>query len=595
VTFSVSPQGSDDGDGTDVHPFRTLERAQMAARAARQSATSDVTIELRGGVHTRSATLALDARDSGPAGHRMIYRSRPGERAVVSGGAPLSGWTVDTPALWHADLRGPSPARFRQLYVAGQWAQRARGAAPASISPFGSHATMVDEGGFDADAPAPARWGNPTGVELGFLGSWTHRICGVARIDALATGGSRFVVAQPCWHLANNWEGDRLGPLAYIENAKELIDQPGEWYFDPTQRRIWYSPRAGETPEATVATVPVLEALVDAQGTLDSPLHDVVFEGITFADTGWTRPSELLGHPDIQTNVVPNPDPAKTFTRNGRLTNIHNESTQVPATVTLAAAYAVRFERCTFTRMGATGLWFGLGAHDNAVIGSHFHELAGTAVQVGGIQRADHHPDDPRLVVRANVVANNYIHDIGLEYQGSVAVFVGYTDGTVIAHNEIARIPYSAVSVGWGWGQEDAGGAEGMQPFLFDTPTTARNNVVEANHIHDHMRLRADGGGVYTLSNQPGTVIRGNLIHDAARNPGGVYLDEGSGFMEVTGNVVFGVPVPIFLHNGAQARDKTCNIHDNAAGVVPADPAYPKAVADASGLEPAFRDLLVSP
>jgi hypothetical protein len=63
----------------------------------------------------------------------------------------------------------------------------------------------------------------------------------------------------------------------------------------------------------------------------------------------------------------------------------------------------------------------------------------------------------------------------------------------------------------------------------------------------------------------------------------------------VTGNVVFGVPAPMFLHNAAQARDKTCNIHDNAEGLMPDDPAYPKEVADASGLEPAFRDLLVSP
>jgi hypothetical protein len=51
----------------------------------------------------------------------------------------------------------------------------------------------------------------------------------------------------------------------------------------------------------------------------------------------------------------------------------------------------------------------------------------------------------------------------------------------------------------------------------------------------------------------------------------------------------------MFLHNVAQARDKTCNIHDNAEGLMPDDPAYPKEVADASGLEPAFRDLLVSP
>jgi hypothetical protein len=126
-------------------------------------------------------------------------------------------------------------------------------------------------------------------------------------------------------------------------------------------------------------------------------------------------------------------------------------------------------------------------------------------------------------MVRANAVVNNYIHDVGLEHNGSVAVFVGHTDGTIVANNEIARVPYSAIPVGWGWGEEDVGGGAAVERFVFDTPTTAQNNRVETNHIHDHLRLLRDGAGVYTLSNQPGTVIRGNFIHDASNAPRGIY------------------------------------------------------------------------
>ncbi len=74
-------------------------------------------------------------------------------------------------------------------------------------------------------------------------------------------------------------------------------------------------------------------------------------------------------------------------------------------------------------------------------------------------------------------------------------------------------------------------------PFKYDTPTPSGNNRLESNHIHHVMSLLQDGGGIYTLGNMAGTVIRGNHIHDNPGVPGGIYLDEGSGFIEVTGNV----------------------------------------------------------
>ncbi len=92
------------------------------------------------------------------------------------------------------------------------------------------------------------------------------------------------------------------------------------------------------------------------------------------------------------------------------------------------------------------------------------------------------------------------------------------------------------------------------------------------------MQVLNDGGGIYTLGNQPGTVIRNNHIHDnmgrEAGNrgrgvPGGIYLDEGSGFIEVTGNLVYNVTRPMNYNNRAQNRIATCREHDNFFGVRP--------------------------
>ncbi|HRK36399.1 MAG TPA: right-handed parallel beta-helix repeat-containing protein, partial [Candidatus Hydrogenedentes bacterium] len=100
-------------------------------------------------------------------------------------------------------------------------------------------------------------------------------------------------------------------------------------------------------------------------------------------------------------------------------------------------------------------------------------------------------------------------------------------------------------------------------PYIFDAPTPARNNRIAGNYIHHVMQKRLDGGGIYTLGNMPGTIIEGNHIHDNPGWPGGIYLDEGSGFIEVRGNRVYNVPTAMNYNNRNQDRISTCNVHDN--------------------------------
>ena len=109
------------------------------------------------------------------------------------------------------------------------------------------------------------------------------------------------------------------------------------------------------------------------------------------------------------------------------------------------------------------------------------------------------------------------------------------------------------------------------------------------NHIHHTMQTMQDGGCIYTLGNMPDSVIRGNHLHDNNGAPGGIYLDEGSGFIEVVGNLVYNVNDPMHYNNHAQDRKATCNEHDNLFSV---DPKEAASVVEKAGLEPKYRDLL---
>jgi hypothetical protein len=439
-----------------------------------------------------------------------------------------------------------------------------------------------------------AGWRNAGDIEFCYHVIWTHPRC---RVQSIRREGDRAIIAmlQPHFRNAKLKEGVSIANAAQvngicIENAFELLDEPGEWYLDRMAKTIYYIPRPGEDMTKVEVIVPAVEKLLELRGTLDQPVHNIHFDGITFAHAGWLLPSEI-GFIDLQANFVL--DWNKPYQRKVGLTAAHNEVLKSPSNIVCRATKAIAFERCTFTKLGSGGIDLEFGSQNNRIAGCEFCDISGTAVQVGDVLKDDHHPDDPRKIVKDNAVVNNYIHDCGAEYRGSVGVFVGYTEGTVIAHNEICDLPYSGVSVGWGWGKEDAGGnPDYEQPFRYQTPTTAKNNRIEQNHIHHIMQLMRDGGGIYMLGNQPGTVIRGNHIHDMHNDPGGIYLDEGSGFIEIAGNLVYRVPNPLFYNNTAQNRRATCKEHDNFLGV---SPDLAKSIVEKAGLEADYRSLLKRP
>ena len=143
-------------------------------------------------------------------------------------------------------------------------------------------------------------------------------------------------------------------------------------------------------------------------------------------------------------------------------------------------------------------------------------------------------PVEPKTDVAessGNLLANNYIHDGGLVYSGAVGVWIAQSSGNTIAHNEIHSFNYTGISVGWNWGY---------------IPNRTHHNRIEYNHVHHVLRgMHSDGGGIYTLGPQPGTVIRNNVFHDIFPYRGeptmawGIYFDEGSSQMLVENNIVY--------------------------------------------------------
>lgn len=173
---------------------------------------------------------------------------------------------------------------------------------------------------------------------------------------------------------------------------------------------------------------------------------------------------------------------------------------------------------------------------------------------------------------RRERIANNLITDCANEDWGCVGICVGYARDVTIEHNELSHLPYSGVSVGWGWTR---------------TVNCMRNNRVTANHIHDFGREMCDFGGIYTLSAQPGTTVSSNALHSVKLRPYvhdpehwfWLYTDEGSLYVSVYDN--WTETTNFFNNNKGQGIVWTNN-----------GPQVSLDIKNAAGLEPGFRDLL---
>ncbi|MDW8372121.1 MAG: DUF2341 domain-containing protein [Planctomycetota bacterium] len=92
--------GNDSNPGTQSQPFATVQRAVDALTMQGTQAAAG-TITVRRGTYRETVTLKRGG--TGPQA-RLVIRAAPGERAVLSGLEPISGWTLHQGAIYRASM-----------------------------------------------------------------------------------------------------------------------------------------------------------------------------------------------------------------------------------------------------------------------------------------------------------------------------------------------------------------------------------------------------------------------------------------------------------------------------------------------------------
>ena len=593
----ISPKGSDFNDGTRQSPKATLTSALRQAREWRRTEDNriqgGITIYMEGGTYAFHEPVFIRPEDSGTKESPTIIRSVGDEKVILSGGISINGWKKQG-KVWVADVPvfNGRPLDFRQLWVNGKKAVRAR-----DVEDFEkmNRICSVDEKNEILYVPAVSirrLIDNKGNLKAKYAEMVLHQMWCVAnlRIRSVEVQGDsaaiRFHQPESRIQFEHLWPRpmvttDGHNSAFYLTNARELQDVPGEWYHDIDARKVYYYPREGEKMQEAEVIVPAVETLVRVEGTLDRPVCHIRFEKITFSYTTWMRPSEK-GHVPLQAGMYLTDgyriDPK--MQRNYLNHPLDNQGWlgRPAAAVRVVAAKQIDFERCRFEHLGSTGLGYEEAVQGGVVRGCLFRDIAGNGLLVGSFSPAAHethlpyNPADRREVCTQQQINNCYFTEIGNEDWGCLAIAAGYVGDVNIEHNEISEVPYSGISLGWGWTQ---------------TVNCMRNNRVHANLIHHYAKHMYDVAGIYTLGSQPKSYVTENCVHSIYK-PGYVhdpnhwfylYTDEGSSFITVRDNWTEGEK---YLQNA----NGPGNVWENNGPKVDND------VRERAGLEAGYKDLL---
>ncbi len=570
MNIYVSVGGNDNNNGTsEQDAFLTLERAIGEVEKNTSSMTGHIVVNVLPGYYHIDEKLILGVQTGGKNGYNVIFKGTSNsDDTVISGGTQITGWQdTDGDGIWTA------PANItdtRTLYINGFPAQRAKSKYLYNILENysdGINDTTVkyyhgQSDGFKVSSENFfANFSQPSELEAVWPLLWTHQRTPVKNVfqDPTDSGKIVFEMEQPAWNIARtkgmdgtnpmyfDWEGNGVvvdqSKEFYLENAIELLDEPGEFYFDKLNKKIHYYPYAQEDLSQTETYVGTTELMVDIKGNSSADkVQNIVFDNIKFKYGAWNEvtTSGVIG---TQTDHLANKIEG----------DVGSGGISLPAQLTVEFAKNIKILNCEFSSLGSSAIKMENGVSDSLIQGNVIKDVSGTGIMIDSYEHKAILPEGRERCDNINVL-NNVINRAATEFRGMTGISMYLPSNTTISHNIIKNVPYSGMSLGWGWGGYDC--------------LSAVNNVISHNYIENVMQNCVDGGHIYTLDTLNNCRISDNYLAKAEDYRGGIYLDSGSEGFIMERNVVENSTQWLFARTGVNLKNNVAkdNYYDSRCG-----------------------------
>ncbi|MBQ8026549.1 MAG: hypothetical protein IJ261_00365, partial [Clostridia bacterium] len=281
----VSPDGNDNNSGTVDAPLKTFERAKELLKSVNAPADQTVTVWFREGTYLIENTVEFTSADKS----NVLYRSYPDEEVVFTGSKEISGnWTettVNGVTAFVTDMTVESDEDyFRSLFKDGKRLSRPNypkegllkivdPKTDEAMVPDYNETFFTNSAVFYAHKQDIIDFSNPQDVAVRIMHFWCDDLLPLHSVDT-ATG--RVETQKPTAMTV------RVDDNYVFENVKEALCQPGEWYLDRSEGKLYYIPEDGDTVENTVLYAGETEKLLTV-----NDCENITFRSINFEQTDW--------------------------------------------------------------------------------------------------------------------------------------------------------------------------------------------------------------------------------------------------------------------------------------------------------------------
>ena len=515
----MSPEGSNDADGSKNAPFGTLARVREEIAKINDHMDGDIVVNILPGEYKIEQTQVFTPEHSGKNGYNVILRgANLFDKPVFSGGTKITGWEKHTDYIWKASYEGG--ADIRNLYVNGYMAQRARSKYRYRPTEDYTEAdsSNINDGVAITQINFPTEFSRPQELELCWQNAWAFNITPVADVE-FRDEMVYFIMDQPYYNWARSKTAISQAPGAYrrfhIQNAMELLDEPGEFYFNKDEKVIYYYPFIKEDLNNSETVVGTTDLMFSVQGDENGDkVENIIFDNLSIKYGSWNEVNTIGMTVDQADKIVnaPNSDAG----RGGRM---------IPAQLDVRDATGIQVKNCEFSCLGSNAVAMSEGVTNSKIIGNSIHDISGSGIVIGHWDHHKNHREFSNIEGQcSNIdVENNALVRVAYEFKGCCGISVYYEKNINILHNYLKDTAYSGMTVGWGWGEAADFG----------------NIKISYNYIENPMIPPVlDGGHIYTLGPLVNSEISYNYLHKAAGLYGGIYPDSGSAYLNIHHNVL---------------------------------------------------------
>ncbi|MDZ7619285.1 MAG: right-handed parallel beta-helix repeat-containing protein, partial [Patescibacteria group bacterium] len=339
----------------------------------------------------------------------------------------IEGWTVGADGRWTVTLNDVKDGRwtFSQLFVGDQRRMRPRLPKQGYLKTGEVIPAAEDKRGFDRlryqGDEVRGDWANQGDVELIGFHQWGVSRMRIESVDI----PERIIQFTGTTFTKSGWNQFPKDDRFFVENVKEELREPGEWYLDRPTGVLTYIPKPGESPESAVVVAPALDRIVDFQGNLDAAawVSHVQFDGISFAHSQWLLAAEGQSMPQAEVGL--------------------------DAAISAVGARNVGFRNCAVRHTGAYGIAFGHGCRDNAVEGCELIDLGAGGIKIGHVGPGDwgsvsRVPSDPEKICSHITVRNCLVAHGGRLHPAGIGVWIGMSGHNRVQHNTVYDLYYSS-------------------------------------------------------------------------------------------------------------------------------------------------------